>query len=311
MADTGGGGFRRSSYLCGKCGHATRLWSARCPKCASWGMNPVNPDDIPPPAPAPEPAPVPELDDEDEDLGTAPVALCDIEEQRVPRERTGFEQIDGVLGGGLVKGSVILFGASPGSGKSTLTLQIADRMALPTLYVTGEESIAQVGDRAHRIDSASNRVSVIAETNLRRILKQALRSKAEFLIIDSIQTLTHPTIQGNARSPSQVAGCAKILFDFAKLHGVSVWTICHVTGDGGLAGTMTLQHFADVLLFMDTVKVIKRVVKCLAKNRFGSVAAVAHLEMTDRGLIECKPPEPDFEANPDSPFAHEDNGNHN
>lgn len=227
-------------------------------------------------------------------------------QQKKVATRTGFNATaigDGEFFGFTLSGDGrFLLGDFTVTHNSTFTLQVADRMALPTLYVTGEETVAMVGDRAHRIDAISKRVAVCAETDLRRILKQTLRSKAEFLIIDSIQTLTHPSIQGNARSPSQVAGCAKILFDFAKLHGVSVWVICHVTGDGGLAGTMTLQHFGDVLLFMDNVNVIRRVVRCLGKNRFGSVAAVAHLEMTDQGLSECKPLEPDFEARSDSPF---------
>ncbi len=306
------GGLRRSSYLCGACGHASRSWSARCPKCEAWDMKPVDPNQIPAPVlqlvPDPPPISTEDSDEDDgEDLGPAPIALCDIEEQKVPRERTGFEQIDGVLGGGLAKGSVILFGAAPGSGKSTLILQIADRMAMPTLYATGEETVAMVADRAHRIDAISKRVCVWPETCLRRILKQTLRSKAEFLVIDSIQTLTHPSIQGKRGSPSQVAGCAKILFDFAHLHGISVWIICHVTGDGGLAGTMTLQHFVDVLLFMDNVNVIKRRVRCLGKNRFGSASAEAHLEMSHTGLVECAPPMPDFEAS--EPFV--DDGDNN
>lgn len=307
-------GLRRSSYLCGSCGHAARAWSARCPKCAAWGMNPVDPDQPAAPVLQPVPDPPPSSSDEEddnEDLGPPPIALCDIEEQKVPREKTGFQQLDDVLGGGIAKGSVIIFGAMPGSGKSTLVLQVADRMALPTLYVTGEETVAMVGDRAHRVDAASKRIELWPETDLRRILKQALRSKAEFLVIDSIQTLTHPSIQGNARSPSQVAGCAKILFDFAHLHGISVWIICHVTSDGGLAGTMTLQHFGDVLLYMDSVNALRRKVYCLGKNRFGASGVVAHLEMTHTGFVECSAPEPEFVANPDSPFANEDTGEHN
>lgn len=169
---------------------------------------------------------------------------------------------------------------------TTLTLQIAERSGMRVLYTSGEESVKQISQRAHRLDIDTHRITLFAENNLDRILKHAVRLKTEMLVIDSIQTVSDPRIRGESGSPTQVKACTKRLMDFAKTTNVVVWIIGHITNEGKLAGPKTLKHLVDVVLWIDVVNAIRRHVKCHGKNRFGPSNVTARLDLTNEGMVE-------------------------
>lgn len=258
-------------------------------------LEPPDPSDLQPPiASPPRPRWVPPPPDDDNE----PVALCDIEEERLQRESTSIPDLDRVLGGGLVPGTILILSGEPGSGKSTLTLQAADGLKVKTLYATGEETIRQAGHRARRIDVDSPRIFMVHENDLDRVLAKARRLRAELLVIDSIQTLTTTIVNGQPGSPSQVRRCTELLTAFAKETDTFVWLIGHVTNDGTLAGPKTLKHIVDVVLEIENANRTLRILRCDMKNRFGPSDQEARFVVKHDGInwIELEPePEDDPE----------------
>src|SRR5262249_38762313 len=210
-----------------------------------------------------------------------------------PRGETGIRELDRVLGGGLVAGSLVLLGGDPGIGKSTLLLQALDGLAASgdtILYASGEESVAQTGIRAGRLGVAAPSLLLLAETNLERILAEADREKPRALAIDSVQTVFTDALDSIPGSIAQVRECAGKLMTYAKRTGCPVIVVGHVTKDGTLAGPKTLEHVVDVVLqFEGDGTYDHRILRGL-KNRFGSTSEIGVFAMRPHGLVEVENP---------------------
>jgi DNA repair protein RadA/Sms len=226
-----------------------------------------------------------------------PQSLNGLREAEPVRIATGISEIDRVLGGGLVPGSVVLLGGEPGIGKSTLLLQAAAGLAAgvgPVLYASGEESAGQVRLRAGRLGlltgPAADLISVVAEGEVGRIVEHARRSRPAALIVDSIQTATVDELEGPAGSVGQVRECALVLMELAKQEGIAVILVGHVTKDGTLAGPKTLEHLVDAVLSLEGERTASLRLLRATKNRFGSTEEVGVFEMVELGLAEVSDP---------------------
>ena len=264
-------------FVCGSCGGETAKWHGRCPGCGEWntlaeearaGAGPARG------AAAPARRPVP---------------LSEVKAERIPRLHTGIGELDRILGGGLVPGSIVLIGGSPGIGKSTLTsmalghIQGAGRR---TLYVSGEESAAQIRLRAERLPGAALQVPVLAETDLDAVLATLEAERPEVCVIDSVQTLHAAQLTGAAGSVGQVREIADRITRLAKARDIAVLLVGHVTKEGALAGPRVLEHLVDcVLQFEGERERTYRTLRAL-KNRFGSTNDVGVFEMRADGLVE-------------------------
>jgi len=265
----------RTVYTCNDCGGASPKWLGRCPHCSAWNTL------VEGVAEAPSKHRYQAL------AKTQPVAtLSEIETREVERTPTGQEELDRALGGGIVEGGVVLIGGDPGIGKSTLLLQAADALAtrMPVLYVTGEESGAQVALRARRLGLDTSRVRVLAEINLEKILATIEAEQPAFCVIDSIQTLYSEQLTSAPGSVAQVRECAAQLTRNAKASGTAMVLVGHVTKDGTLAGPRVLEHIVDTVLYFegDTHSSF-RLVRAI-KNRFGAVNEIGVFAMTEKGL---------------------------
>jgi len=265
----------KSIYTCGECGGTSPKWLGKCPHCNAWNTLTESVAETP-------------TKNRFQALAkTLPVAtLSEIEAADVERTPTGQEELDRVLGGGIVAGGVVLIGGDPGIGKSTLLLQAVDAlsMQMKVLYVTGEESGAQVAMRARRLGLAGTQVRVIAEINLEKILATLEVEQPAFCVIDSIQTLYSEQLTSAPGSVAQVRECAAQLTRTAKATGISMVLVGHVTKDGALAGPRVLEHIVDTVLYFegDTHSSF-RLVRAI-KNRFGAVNEIGVFAMTERGL---------------------------
>lgn len=220
------------------------------------------------------------------------VALPQISTTQASRLSTGLEELDRVLGGGLVMGSVILIGGDPGIGKSTLLLQALAHLPDPSkaLYVTGEESLQQVSLRAKRLGVGQMPLNLLAETQVETIIALATQQKPSVMVIDSIQTIFTQIIQSAPGSVSQVRESAALLVRFAKQSGISLYLIGHVNKDGAIAGPRVLEHMVDTVLYFEGEKESRfRIVRAI-KNRFGAVNELGIFAMTDKGLREVNNP---------------------
>lgn len=261
----------RTEWHCSQCGHAAPKWLGRCPECGEYGtFYEVTPSVPPVSAVAPR----------------TPVALADVRVDATTRITTGIDELDRVLGGGIVRGSAVLLAGEPGIGKSTLLLQAASRLAstgLRVLYVCGEESAEQVRLRADRL-GADGRVLLLPGADVASVVATAEAQAADVLVADSIQTLSDAGAPGLPGSVSQVRACAQMLVALAKSKGVAVIMVGHVTKEGAVAGPRVLEHVVDtVLSFEGDRDHAHRIVRA-TKNRFGSVSEVGVFEMTGSGL---------------------------
>jgi len=270
----------KSVYTCSDCGGTSPRWLGRCPSCGAWNSL-VETVAEPPPSAA-----------KNRFAALAPSAggvavLADIEAQDVERTPTALTELDRVLGGGIVEGGVVLIGGDPGIGKSTLLLQALDalqRAGSPTLYVTGEESGAQVALRARRLGLGQSQVKVMAEIQLEKILAALAAEQPAIAVIDSIQTVYSEQLSSAPGSVAQVRECAAHLTRAAKASGTAVVLVGHVTKEGALAGPRVLEHMVDTVLYFegDTHSSF-RLVRAI-KNRFGAVNEIGVFAMTERGL---------------------------
>ena len=294
---------QKITFLCQDCGHTSPKWDGRCPGCSAWGtyvefakskrpaMQTRRSSALTrPPSGLSGPA----------GLGPvrgAPVAATALAEQPggdEDRIALGMPEIDRLLGGGVVAGSVMLLAGDPGVGKSTLLLQIAAKIASEaggkTLYVSGEESGAQVRMRGARVGASAPGLLFAAETNVDEITALLDAERPQLAVIDSIQTLTSDDSASSAGSVAQVRDCAQVLLGWAKSTGVPLFLAGHVTKDGNIAGPRVLEHMVDVVLYMDGDEMgAYRMLRC-TKNRFGSTNDVALLEMRGDGLVEVTDP---------------------
>jgi DNA repair protein RadA/Sms len=320
----------RSIYCCQACGHTESKWLGRCPACQEWNSLIEELESI-----APARASTTGIAD-----GQAPISIADVGENfGGVRTLSGIVELDRVLGGGLVKGSMVLLGGDPGVGKSTLLIQAlaglagsassgehgsesdrdrrsgsarehasasdrargyasdprdeADRRGraerLGVLYATGEESVAQTAMRARRVGAASDAISIVAETDVEKILMHAHALKPAVLAVDSIQTVYTPLLDSIPGSLAQVRECAGRLTQFAKTTGTPTIVVGHVTKDGGLAGPKTLEHLVDVVLQLEGDGGPYRILRA-HKNRFGSTQEIGVFEMRGAGMAEVANP---------------------
>ena len=272
------------SYICQSCGAETRQFFGRCPSCGSWNAlveqaAPAADTRRRRPVPTPGAATVPAAARRSEPIQA-------VGERPLQRLCSGYGELDRVLGGGLVPGSLVLLGGDPGIGKSTLLLQAAQSLStqLRVLYVTGEESGAQVSLRARRLGLSGQQVEVMSEIQLERILATIAERQPAFVIIDSIQTLYSDQLSSAPGSVAQVRECAAHLTRTAKATGCALVLVGHVTKEGALAGPRVLEHIVDTVLYFegDTHSSF-RLVRAI-KNRFGAVNEIGVFAMTERGL---------------------------
>jgi DNA repair protein RadA/Sms len=267
----------KSIYTCTECGGTNAKWLGKCPHCGAWNT-------------LTESAAEPASGSKNRYQALAksqPVAtLSEIEASDFERTPTGQEELDRVLGGGIVAGGVVLIGGDPGIGKSTLLLQAVESLSqtVKVLYVTGEESGAQVAMRSRRLGLAGNKVRVLAEISLERILATIDVEEPDFCVIDSIQTLYSEQLSSAPGSVAQVRECAAQLTRTAKARGCAIVLVGHVTKEGALAGPRVLEHIVDTVLYFegDTHSSF-RLVRAI-KNRFGAVNEIGVFAMTEKGL---------------------------
>lgn len=276
----------KKAYFCKECGYESAKWEGKCPSCSAW--NTFTEEVVHKPSAREEKSSV--WRDKDSGPTSRPTPIKDVANQDRARLSTKSQELDRVLGGGVVTGSMILIGGQPGIGKSTLLLQSALRAQLPILYVTGEESQAQIKMRAERIGSLADDLYVYAETNISKILSAAKELLPQVLVIDSIQTVSSPFIDSTPGSISQVRECAGELQRFAKETGIPIFIIGHITKDGNLAGPKLLEHIVDVVLqFEGDRNYAYRILRTL-KNRYGSTDEIGIYAMDERGLQEVENP---------------------
>jgi DNA repair protein RadA/Sms len=271
----------RTVFVCRNCGNESPKWIGKCPSCGQWNT-------------FIEEVIVKTSGTSDSSFSSGnsvPVKLHEVDSKSQPRLDTQTGELNRVLGGGLVKGSVILIGGEPGIGKSTLALQVALAMnKYKVLYISGEESVQQIGMRAERIGRQNENCYVLSEISLQNIITHLQNLKPDILIIDSVQTLQDETLESSPGSISQIRECAGKLMKFAKETSTPVFLIGHITKDGTLAGPKILEHIVDtVLLFEGDQHYMYRILRA-SKNRFGATAELGIFEMLHNGLKEVENP---------------------
>ena len=273
----------KSVWYCTSCGNESPKWMGRCPACGEWNTMVE--------------APVEQKKDRQASKGRTPAVerkaqnLRDIDYSREARISLGMPEVDRILGGGMVPGSLVLIGGEPGIGKSTLSLQIPLRCpSLRTLYVTGEESAKQVKMRANRLGGDDSQCFIFCETMVENIIAEAEAMKPDLMVVDSVQTMFADSVDSTPGSVSQIKEVAAALLRFAKDSGVPVILIGHITKDGYIAGPKILEHIVDVVLqFEGDNRGSYRILRGI-KNRFGSTSELAVFEMTGTGLREVENP---------------------
>lgn len=271
----------KSIHTCRECGASFPKWSGQCPDCNAWNSL----EEAVPAGPA---AKGPK--GRGNWTGTASAQVVTLSQVRAEdasqRLPSGLSELDRVLGGGLVPGSVVLLGGDPGIGKSTLLLQVQDALAADSgsLYVTGEESAAQVAMRARRLGLDPARLQCLTETSLEVVLATAAERRPAFMVVDSIQTLWTEALQSAPGAVAQVRECAARLVQFAKQTGCAVVLVGHVTKEGALAGPRVLEHMVDAVLYFESDSGSRYRLIRAVKNRFGAANELGVFAMTDSGL---------------------------
>ncbi|HHU64038.1 MAG TPA: DNA repair protein RadA [Clostridiales bacterium] len=272
----------RSVFICQECGYESPKWLGRCSGCGQWNTmveELVVPDG--------------QRDKKVVSVTEKPSLLSEIDLKEGHRYSTGIDELDRVLGGGIVEGSLILVGGDPGIGKSTLLLQITNNIARhdrKVLYISGEESLKQIKLRANRLGVEAPDVYLLAETNLTIIRKQVKELKPKFLIIDSIQTVYNPELSPAPGSVTQVREATASIMNIAKNLGIAVFLVGHVTKQGAIAGPRVLEHMVDTVLYFEGEQhLVYRVLRSV-KNRFGSTNEIGIFEMKEQGLVEVDNP---------------------
>ena len=273
----------KTVFFCKECGHESAKWSGQCPACHAW--NTMTEQEIKEGGHSGKVHTA--------RAGTAPVKLTEIELNEEDRMPTGIEELDRVLGGGIVPGSLILVGGDPGIGKSTLLLQTCRELAAAgkkLIYISGEESVRQIKMRADRLGGFNDSLLLLCETDLDEIGKVLKNEKPDVAVIDSIQTMFNEEVSGTPGSVSQVRESTAVLLQLAKTENIAVFIVGHVTKEGTVAGPRMLEHMVDTVLYFEgdrhgSYRVLRGV-----KNRFGSTNEIGVFEMEAEGLKEVRNP---------------------
>ena len=272
---------KKSIYFCQNCGHEENKWLGQCPACKEW--NTFVEEKIT----TSKSTAAARLDSEMQVMGLSEVKLDD-----TLRVQTGIQELDRVLGGGIVPGSMILVGGDPGIGKSTLLLQVCQHLAevQNVLYISGEESLAQIKLRANRMGEFSDRLKLLCETNLDIIRSVIEKKRPATVIIDSIQTMYNEEVGSAPGSVSQVRESTNVLMQLAKGLGISIFIVGHVTKEGTVAGPRVLEHMVDTVLYFEGDRHASYRILRGVKNRFGSTNEIGVFEMRGDGLWEVQNP---------------------
>ncbi|HOW22605.1 MAG TPA: DNA repair protein RadA [Sedimentibacter sp.] len=272
----------KSKFVCQECGYETAKWLGRCPACDAWNT----------------------FVEEFESKGNDPKSqrgiskgivekINNITSTKKERISTGSMEMDRVLGGGIIKSSLILVGGDPGIGKSTLLLQVADHASkqnLKVLYVSGEESGEQIKIRADRLGIGEGELYILAETNIDIIIEYVEKEKPDLLVLDSIQTIYSPEIPSAPGSVTQVREVTSMVMGMTKTRNMATFIVGHVTKSGAIAGPRVLEHMVDTVLYFEGERHFSYRILRAVKNRFGSTNEIGIFEMRDRGLIEVENP---------------------
>lgn len=274
----------KNKYICQECGYESLRWLGKCPSCDSWNSFVEEVYD---------PKSKTNINIASNDLDTKVEKLIDVKIEDEERIGTQLDELDRVLGGGIVKGSLTLIGGDPGIGKSTLSVQVANNIAnkdLNVLYVSGEESAKQIKMRSDRLRIKSDKLFILAETNMDIITSIVEKINPQIIIIDSIQTMYNPSIESAPGSVSQVRDITSKLMRLSKSREMATVIVGHVTKEGSIAGPRVLEHMVDTVLYFEgerhnTYRLLRGV-----KNRFGSTNEIGIFEMREEGLIEVENP---------------------
>lgn len=274
---------RKTLFVCQECGYSVPKWLGRCPGCGQWN---TLVEELEEPASTVSASRGFSLNTNK--TNASPKPIKDIETEDLPRFSAGSPEMNRVLGGGIIPGSLVLMVGDPGVGKSSLNLRICASVATErkVLYVTGEESSRQIRMRADRLNALRDNLYVLSETDLERIEHHVMQNKPDLLIIDSIQTIFRPDIQSAPGSVSQVRECSVSLLRIAKQNNIAVFIIGHVTKDGTLAGPRVLEHIVDTVLYFEGERNAEYRVLRAVKNRFGNTNEIGIFEMRESGLID-------------------------
>lgn len=270
-------------FECTHCGAQFTKWTGRCLSCGKWGTVPETGSTVAETSASPTSAA----------KALSPVVLSSVAQKNVQRTGTNIGELDRVLGGGIVPGSLVLLGGAPGIGKSTLALQLG--CAVPgTLYVSGEESVEQIKVRSDRLSAGASTLRLLSATELEPILATVLAEKPALVILDSIQTVSTEEVEGEAGGVSQIRACTVKILEVAKKHHIPFIIIGHITKDGSVSGPKTLEHLVDTVLYFEGDRQhVYRLLRA-TKNRFGATDEVGVFEMTGAGLAEVKNPSATF-----------------
>jgi DNA repair protein RadA/Sms len=273
----------KSAFRCSECGYVSPQWMGRCPECSAWNsLIEETVIDVKAPALRPRQA-----------GSSFPQSITDVDLTDTPRFSAGYAELDRVLGGGVVPGSLVLIGGEPGIGKSTLLLQVAQHLAGRgdrVLIASGEESARQIRLRADRLGPTAGNLLVMSETDIGRVIEEAVALAPRVLVVDSIQTMSSADSSGAAGSVGQVKECTQRLMALAKEGTMAVFIVGHVTKEGAIAGPRVLEHMVDTVLYFEGERLQSHRIVRAVKNRFGSTDEIGVFEMGDAGLREVANP---------------------
>ena len=276
----------KSTYVCSNCGYETSKWNGKCPDCGEWNTFEEVELKVSQRTGSKGRGTIRDISD-----NILSVNAIDADRREI-RYDTGMKELDRVLGGGLVKGSLVLLGGEPGIGKSTMLLQICQSMGEDhtILYVSGEESVRQIKLRANRLGVSSENLYLLAETDAENICAAIVKEKPEIVIIDSIQTMSISDISSAQGSVTQVRECTNLFMRTAKSEEIPIFIVGHVNKDGAIAGPKVMEHIVDCVLYFEGQRNLTYRILRAVKNRFGSTNEIGVFEMADCGLLEVENP---------------------